>query len=98
MYLVQQPIIEWVGPADNVLSNSSGIIIGEQVALGNNVTRTLTFSSLKYEHKGQYACRTKCVEITSQSFTIKVIGKNIILFFHFITHKMLFFTLSMTSL
>ena len=91
-YLLQQPIIEWVGPDGNVLNSSDGIIVGEQIALQNKATETLTFSSLKYTHEGQYICRTNIcgtnkVESKAQSFTIKVIGKNIIVFLHFITHK-----------
>ena len=81
-YLLQQPIIEWVGPNGKVLKSSDGIIVGDQIALQNKATQTLTFSSLNYAHEGQYICRTNIcgtnkVESKQQSFTIKVIGKNI---------------------
>ena len=92
-YIFQQPIIEWVGPNGKVLNTSDGIIIGEQIALQNKATQTLTFSSLNYAHEGPYICRTNICEtknvenVESIPFTIKVIGKNIIVFLHFITHK-----------
>ena len=87
-YLVQQPIIEWVGPDVNVLKSSSGIIVGDQVVINKTTaTRTLTFSSLNYGHEGVYTCRTKCVESTPQSFTIKIIGKNNNRFLHIIIHQ-----------
>ena len=76
-----------MGPDGNVSKNSSGIIVGEQVAFQNKATRTLTFSSLNYGHEGEYTCRTKCVESEPQSFNIKLIGKNIIVFLHIITHQ-----------
>ena len=94
-YLLQQPIIEWVGPDGNVLNSSDGIIVGDQIALQNKATQTLTFSSLKYEHEGSYICRTNICRtnicqtknVESKPFNIKLIGKNIIVFLHFITQK-----------
>ena len=80
-YLFQQALIEWVGPDGNVLTTTDGITVGNQEADQN--FRKLKFSSLHYNHEGQYTCRTKCVESTPQIFTIKVIGKNKIVFHHY---------------
>ena len=77
-----------MGPDGNVSKNSSGIIVGDQIEINETTaTRTLTFSSLNYGHEGEYTCRTKCVESTQQSFTIKVIGKNNNCFLHIIIHQ-----------
>ena len=52
------PAIEWLGPNNNPLLNSSNVTV-ENVMMVNDSAyeRTLVFSSLHTSHGGQYTCR-----------------------------------------
>ena len=80
------PAIEWLGPNNNPLLNSS-IVTVENVVMVNDSAydRTLVFSNLHTSHGGQYACRAvlgqlsavASTELSVQSACVKLQNKKI---------------------
>jgi len=59
------PDVQWIYPNGNTVTNSSGIIVGPPVTIGNITNLTLTFNPLVTSHRGQYTCHSEVVIASS---------------------------------
>ena len=56
--ITEPPAIEWLGPNNNTLLNSSTVTVENMVMVNDSTyDRTLVFSRVLTSHGGQYTCR-----------------------------------------
>ena len=74
------PTIEWLGPNNSTISNSSNVTVENVVMVNDSAyERTLVFSNLHTSHGGQYTCRAtlgqasavNSTELSVQSMYVK---------------------------
>ena len=64
------PTIEWLGPNNNPLLNSSSVTVENVVMVNDSAyDRTLVFSSLRTSHGGQYTCRAALGQVSAMAST-----------------------------
>ena len=64
------PTIEWLGPNNNPLLNSSNVTVENVVMVNDSAfDRTLVFSSLRTSHGGQYTCRVALGQVSAMAST-----------------------------
>ena len=64
------PTIEWLGPKNNPLLNSSSVTVENVVMVNDSAyDRALVFSSLHTSHGGQYTCRAVLGQISAVAST-----------------------------
>ena len=64
------PAIEWLGPNNNPLLNSSSTTVENVVMVNDSAyERTLVFSSLHTSHGGQYTCRVALDQVSAVAST-----------------------------
>ena len=75
------PTVEWLGPNNNPLSNSSDITV-ERLPVNNfTYTTTLHFTTLRTSHGGQYSCQVTLGSVNNTAaMNITVLSK----FFHLV--------------
>ena len=64
------PAIEWLGPNNNPLLNSSNVTVENIVTVNDSAyERTLVFSRLRRSHGGQYTCRAVLGQASAMTST-----------------------------
>ena len=59
------PLVQWIYPNGDTVTNSSGIVVGSPVTVGNITNLTLMFNPLLTSHRGQYICQSRVVAASS---------------------------------
>jgi len=62
------PDVQWIYPNGTTVTNSSGIIVGSLMRVGNITNLTLTLNPLLTSHRGQYACHSEVVTALSEQY------------------------------
>ena len=60
-----RPVVQWIYPNGDIVTNSSGIIVGPPMTTSNITNLTLTFNPLVTSHRGQYTCHSEVVIASS---------------------------------
>ena len=67
--------VQWIYPNGDTITNSSGIVVGSPMRVGNITNLTLTFNPLLTSHRGQYTCHSVVTALSEQnesrSITVK---------------------------
>ena len=86
------PAIEWLGPNNNPVLNSSNVTVENMVMVNNSAyNRTLVFSRLRTSHGGQYTCRAvlgqaspmASTDISVQSAYVKSMAFHIMVYYRY---------------
>ena len=67
------PEIEWINPEGDEVVNGGGITVGDAVYNTTTATRTISFTSIRTSHVGQYTCQAT---LSSPALTIPFIGSD----------------------
>ena len=61
------PDVQWIYPDGTIVTNSSGIVVGSSMRVGNITNLTLTFNPLLTSHRGQYTCHSVVTALSEQN-------------------------------
>ena len=61
------PDVQWIYPNGTAVTNSSEIVVGSPMRVGNITNLTLTFNPLLTSHRGQYTCQSVVTVLSEQS-------------------------------
>ena len=77
------PIVEWLDPSNNPLTNSSDITVGNTLLADcSTYTATLHFTTLRTSQGGQYTCWATLGAVNnSKAVNITVLSKRALLFY-----------------
>jgi len=67
MDVSRPPDVQWIYPNGTTVTNSSGIVVGSPMRVGNITNLTLTFNPLLTSHRGQYTCHSVVTSLSDQN-------------------------------